>query len=101
MTLTMITWFLYVIVALVTGAFFLVWTIQRAGNFATLRAMGATRGFLLSDSLGQAVVILAVSIVVGLLIAVGIGSLLEQTAMPYATELGSVVGEERCSLSLA
>ena len=42
MTLTMITWFLYVIVALVTGAFFLVWTIQRAGNFATLRAMGAT-----------------------------------------------------------
>lgn len=92
MTLTMITWFLYVIAALVTGAFFLVWTIQRAGNIATLRAMGATRGFLLRDSLGQAVVILAVSIVVGLLIAVGLGSLLEQTAMPYATELGSVLG---------
>lgn len=36
--------------------------------------------------------ILAVSIVVGLLIAVGLGSLLEQTAMPYATELGSVLG---------
>lgn len=92
MTLTMITWFLYVIAALVTGAFFLVWTIQRAGNIATLRAMGATRGFLLRDSLGQAVVILAVSIVVGLLIAVGLGSLLERTAMPYATELGSVLG---------
>ena len=53
--------------------------------------MGATKGFLLRDSLGQAVVILAASIVVGALIAVGLGSLLENTAMPYATELGSVV----------
>lgn len=92
MTLSMITWFLFVIAALVTGAFFLVWTIQRAGSIATLRAMGATRGFLLRDSLGQAVVVLAVSILVGLLIAVGLGSLLESTAMPYATELGPVLG---------
>src|SRR5699024_716205 len=65
MTLTMIKWFLFVIAALVTGAFFLVWTIQRAGNIATLRAMGATKGFLLRDSLGQAVSILALSIVAG------------------------------------
>lgn len=92
MTLTMIKWFLYVIAALVTGAFFLVWTIQRAGSIATLRAMGATKGFLLRDSLGQAVVILAVSILAGALIAVGLGSLLEQTAMPYATEFSSVLG---------
>ncbi|HEY4599300.1 FtsX-like permease family protein [Corynebacterium sp.] len=92
MTLTMIKWFLFVIAALVTGAFFLVWTIQRAGNIATLRAMGATKGFLLRDSLGQAVSILALSIVAGALIAVGLGSLLERTAMPYATEFGSVIG---------
>lgn len=91
MTLSMITWFLYVIAALVTGAFFLVWTIQRAGNIATLRAMGATKGFLLRDSLGQAVVILVLSILAGALVAVGLGSLLEQTAMPYATEFSSVI----------
>ena len=83
---------LFVIAALVTGAFFLVWTIQRAGSIATLRAMGATKGFLLRDSIGQAVTILAISIVAGALIAVGLGSLLEQTAMPYATEFGSVIG---------
>lgn len=47
---------------------------------------------MLRDSLGQVVVILAASIVVGALIAVGLGSLLENTAMPYATELGSVIG---------
>lgn len=92
MTLTMIKWFLFVIAALVTGAFFLVWTIQRASSIATLRAMGATKGFLLRDSIGQAVTILAISIVAGALIAVGLGSLLEQTAMPYATEFGSVIG---------
>ena len=91
MTLSMITWFLYVIAALVTGAFFLVWTIQRAGNIATLRAMGATKSFLLRDSLGQAVVILLVSILAGALIAVGLGSLLEKTAMPYATEFSAVI----------
>ena len=91
MTLSMITWFLYVIAALVTGAFFLVWTIQRAGNIATLRAMGATKSFLLRDSLGQAVVILLVSILAGALIAVGLGSLLEKTAMPYATEFNAVI----------
>lgn len=91
MTLSMIKWFLYVIAALVTGAFFLVWTIQRAGSIATLRAMGATKGFLLRDSLGQAVVILAASILIGVTLAVGLGSLLETTAMPYATEFGPVV----------
>src|SRR5699024_11760738 len=92
MTLTMIKWFLFVIAALVTGAFFLVWTNQRAGNTPTLRAMGATKGFLLRDSLGQAVRILALSIVAGALIAVGLGSLPERTALPYATEIGSAVG---------
>ena len=37
-------------------------------------------------------IILAASIIVGALIAVGLGSLLETTAMPYATELQSVLG---------
>lgn len=92
MTLSMIEWFLYVIAALVTGAFFLVWTIQRAGDIATLRAMGATKGFLLRDSLGQAVVVLAVSIVAGVLIATGVGLWLESTPMPFSTEVAPILG---------
>ena len=91
MTLSMIEWFLYIITALVTGAFFLVWTIQRAGDIAVMRAMGATRAFLLRDSLGQAVVILALSIAVGVALAVGLGLWLESTPMPYVTEAGSVL----------
>ena len=92
MTLSMIEWFLYIITALVTGAFFLVWTIQRAGDIAVMRAIGATRGFLLRDSLGQAVVILLVSIAVGVGLAVGLGLWLEGTAMPYSTEAGPIFG---------
>lgn len=92
MTLTMIEWFLYIITALVTGSFFLVWTIQRADDIAVMRAIGATRGFLLRDSLGQAVVILALSIAVGVSLAVGIGLWLETTPMPFSTEWQSVLG---------
>ena len=91
MTLSMIEWFLYIIAALVTGAFFLVWTIQRAGDIAVMRAMGATRGFLLRDSLGQAVVILALSIGVGVALALALGAGLEASPMPYATELAPVL----------
>ena len=90
MTLSMIEWFLYIIAALVTGAFFLVWTIQRAGDIAVMRAMGATKGFLLRDSLGQAVVILALSIGIGVAIALALGAGLEALPMPYATELAPV-----------
>ena len=90
MTLSMIEWFLYIITALVTGAFFLVWTIQRSGDIAIMRAMGATRGFLLRDSLGQAVVILALSIGVGVALAVGLGLWLESSPMPYVTEFDRI-----------
>ncbi len=92
MTLSMIEWFLYIITALVTGSFFLVWTIQRADDIAVMRAMGATRGFLLRDSIGQAIVILALSIIVGVSLAVGLGLWLESTPMPFSTEWQSVLG---------
>lgn len=91
LTLMMIQWFLYIIAALVTGAFFLVWTIQRAGDIAVMRAMGATKGFLLKDSMGQAVIILVLSIVVGSIIATFMGFGLENTGMPYLVELTPVL----------
>lgn len=92
MTLSMIEWFLYIITALVTGAFFLVWTIQRSGAIAVMRAMGAAKGFLLKDSLGQAIIVLAGSIIIGVAIALGLGTLLQSTPMPYAIEAGPVIG---------
>ncbi|KAA0019454.1 ABC transporter permease [Antrihabitans cavernicola] len=56
---------LLAISALVVGAFFAVWTIQRLPELAVVRAMGADRGFLLRDGLGQAVLVLIVGESIG------------------------------------
>ncbi|MGO1560784.1 MAG: ABC transporter permease [Actinomycetaceae bacterium] len=66
---------LFGISALVVGAFFTVWTMQRAADIAVLKALGATTGSLVRDSLGQALVVLVVGIGAGLAVVVGLGAL--------------------------
>lgn len=56
---------LLVISALVVGAFFAVWTVQRLGDLAVVRAMGASRGYLLRDGLGQAALVLIAGEAIG------------------------------------
>lgn len=73
---------LFGISALVVGAFFTVWTMQRAGDIAVLKALGATTGSLMRDSLGQALIVLAAGIGVGLAAVVGFGTLAGQ-ALPF------------------
>lgn len=51
---------LFAISALVIGAFFTVWTIQRSGDIAVLKALGARTSTLLGDALGQAIVLLGI-----------------------------------------
>lgn len=85
-TLMLIQVFLYAISALVVGAFFTVWTIQRRHEIAVMRAMGATRKFLLADSLGQAALLLAGAIGIGFAVGIGLGALLQGTAMPFALQ---------------
>ncbi|WP_291280201.1 ABC transporter permease [Galactobacter sp.] len=74
---------LFGISALVVGAFFTVWTLQRRGDIAVLKALGATTGSLIRDSLGQAAVVLVAGIGTGLLVTVVVGSLAGQ-ALPFA-----------------
>jgi putative ABC transport system permease protein len=66
---------LFGISALVVGAFFTVWTMQRAADIAVLKALGATTGSLVRDSLGQALTVLVVGIGAGLAVVVGLGAL--------------------------
>lgn len=73
---------LFGISALVVGAFFTVWTMQRAGDIAVLKALGATTGSLVRDSLGQALIVLVAGIGAGLLAVVGLGALAGQ-ALPF------------------
>ncbi|ASR04430.1 MULTISPECIES: ABC transporter permease [Gordonia] len=89
-TLTLIQAFLYAISALVVGAFFTVWTIQRRQEIAVMRAMGASTGYLLRDSLMQSFILLLVSAGIGIGIGVGLGAAIGSTPMPFALETGSV-----------
>ncbi|WP_340681852.1 ABC transporter permease [Amycolatopsis coloradensis] len=75
--------FLFAISALVIGAFFTVWTIQRSGDIAVLKALGASTAFLLKDALGQAVVLLVGGTAIGTGLAVGLGTMVDGSAVPF------------------
>lgn len=87
-TMSMIKAFLYAISALVVGAFFLVWTIQRSGELAVLRAIGAPTRFLLVDGLAQALVVLVGSTALGVLIAVAGSSFIQ--GMPFSLDPAAI-----------
>jgi putative ABC transport system permease protein len=57
---------LFGVSALVVGAFFTVWTMQRSADIAVLKALGASTLALVRDALGQALVVLAVGVGVGI-----------------------------------
>jgi putative ABC transport system permease protein len=89
-TMTLIRGFLLVISALVVGAFFTVWTIQRTRQIGLLKALGASSGYVVRDALGQLAIILAVSIGVGAAAAFGLGSLIK--GAPFSLTLGTALG---------
>ncbi|ALG86640.1 ABC transporter permease [Gordonia phthalatica] len=69
--------------AVVVGGFFAVWTGHRVRSLAVVRAMGAGRRYLLRDGLGQAVVVLAAGLAVGLIVG-GLGAWLASSRVPIA-----------------
>ncbi len=81
--------FMFAISALVIGAFFTVWTIQRTGDVAVLKALGASTGYLLRDALGQAVVLLVAGTAIGTALAAGVGALVGGT-VPFVLDIGTV-----------
>ncbi|MBM7054442.1 MULTISPECIES: ABC transporter permease [Streptomyces] len=83
--------FLFVISALVIGAFFTVWTIQRSGDVAVLKALGASTPYLLRDALGQAVVVLVLGTGVGAALAAGAGALIGGGAVPFVLDAATVL----------
>ncbi|AXE23699.1 ABC transporter permease [Streptomyces globosus] len=83
--------FLFAISALVTGAFFTVWTIQRSGDVAVLKALGASTPYLLRDALGQAVVMLALGTGLGTALAAGLGALISGGDVPFVLDAGTVL----------
>lgn len=80
---------LFGISALVVGAFFAVWTLQRVGDIAVLKALGASNGMLRRDALGQAVLVLLVGSAIGFgvvaLLGLVIGGALPFVVSPLTT----------------
>lgn len=86
---------LFGISALVVGAFFTVWTIQRQPDVAVLKALGATNRMLTFDALGQAAVVLAVGVTTGIaattLLGLAAGNALPFVLSPLTTALPGLI----------
>ena len=73
-TMALIRGFLYAISALVVGAFFTVWTVQRKAEIALLKALGAPTGYVLRDALAQVIAVLVAATAVGTALGLALGS---------------------------
>nr|WP_245967464.1 FtsX-like permease family protein [Streptomyces fragilis] len=73
-TMALIKGFLYAISALVIGAFFTVWTVQRKAEIALLKALGAPTRYILRDALAQVVVVLVTATAAGTAVGLALGS---------------------------
>lgn len=68
--------------ALVVGAFFTVWTLQRKADIAVLKALGTPVSALRRDALGQALVVLVIGVGLGLAVVTAVGSAISGT-LPF------------------
>ncbi|WP_371501275.1 ABC transporter permease [Kitasatospora sp. NBC_00374] len=81
-SLQLIQGFLFAVSALVVGAFFTVWTVQRRPDIAVLKAVGASSGYLVRDALAQAAAVLLAGALLGGA-AGALGGLLASASVPF------------------
>lgn len=89
-TMTLIRAFLLVISALVVGAFFTVWTVQRTRQIGLLKALGASNAYVLRDAMGQLAIVLVAATAVGAVLAISMG-LLVGDSVPFSLSAGPVI----------
>ncbi|MFF7635424.1 FtsX-like permease family protein [Kitasatospora sp. NPDC008050] len=88
-SLQLIQGFLFAVSALVVGAFFTVWTIQRKPDIAVLKAVGASSAYLVRDALAQAAVVLLAGALLGGA-AGAVGGAIAATGVPFDLSVTSV-----------
>lgn len=91
-TMTLIRGFLYVIAAMILGAFFTVWTIQRRAEIGLQKALGASNRAVLLDALGQVLIVLVGATAVGVVIGLALGALISGGSVPFSLQAGPVAG---------
>ena len=77
-TMTLIRAFLILISALVVGAFFTVWTVQRTAQIGLMKALGASTRYVIRDSVGQLAIVVVAATAAGIgaaaLLGLAVGS---------------------------
>jgi putative ABC transport system permease protein len=91
-TVQLIQGSLVIIAAVVIGAFFTIWTIQRTQEIGLVKALGASSGYLLRDSLGQSLILILVAVAIGLGAGLWTGRLLLDSGLPFMFQAGTVGG---------
>ena len=90
-TVQIIQLFLFVISAVVIGAFFAIWTIQRTREIGLVKALGASNGYLLRDALGQALILMLAGVVIGLCLGLWAGQAFMESGRPFMFEADKIV----------
>ncbi|PIE33356.1 MAG: ABC transporter permease [Ilumatobacter coccineus] len=90
-TMSLIRVFLLAISALIVGAFFTVWTIQRTRQIGLLKALGASDATVVGELIAQMAIVIVVSTALGALIAIGLGQLASGSAIPFHLEPTPVI----------
>jgi putative ABC transport system permease protein len=88
----MIQSLLFVISAVVIGAFFSIWTIQRTNEIGLVKALGASNLYLLKDALGQAFLLIAAGTLVGSAFSLWFGQIVADTELPFMLQPNTLIG---------
>jgi putative ABC transport system permease protein len=87
LTVRLIQGFLIVISAVVIGAFFTVWTIQRTREIGLVKALGASNSYLLRDALGQVLILMAGGTLIGILVSIWVGQRFAEAGSSFQLDL--------------
>jgi len=86
----MIQSLLFVISAVVIGAFFSIWTIQRTKEIGLIKALGASNAYVLKDALGQAILIIVLGTLAGLAGMFWFYTAVKDTELPFMLQSSTI-----------
>lgn len=88
----MIQSLLFIISAVVIGAFFSIWTIQRTKEIGLVKALGATNWYLIRDAIGQAFLLITGGILVGTGFSLWFRNAVAGGELPFMLEVNTLIG---------
>lgn len=82
LSLNMMIFFLYIIAAFVLAVFFYVITLQKRDQFGVLKALGTKTSYLITNLVGQVIIVSVIGIAIGVGLTVGMSFIMPES-MPF------------------